>query len=143
MKPQRVCALYYSATGTTDRVVNTIAEALAQKLELPLERFGFTKPAERDKEYHFTENDLVVVGSPTYAGKLPNKILPDFQTRLHGGGALAVAVVLFGNRSYDNSLAGAVRGIGGERLPYHSRRRFCRTPRLYRCLGRGPSRLGR
>ena len=92
MKPQRVCALYYSATGTTDRAVNTIAEALAQKLELPLERFGFTKPAERDKEYCFTERDLVVVGSPTYAGKLPNKILPDFKARLHGGGALAVAV---------------------------------------------------
>ena len=105
MKPQRVCALYYSATGTTDRAVNTIAEALAQKLELPLERFGFTKPAERDKEYCYTERDLVVVASQTYAGKLPNKILPDFKARLHGGGALAVAVVLFGNRSYDNSLA--------------------------------------
>ena len=105
MEIRKVWALYYSATGTTDKAVNTIAEALAQTLEVPLERMGFTRPAEREKEYSFTESDLVVVGSPTYAGKLPNKILPDFQTKLHGNGALAAAVVLFGNRSYDNSLA--------------------------------------
>lgn len=105
MEIRKVWALYYSATGTTDKAVNTVAEALAQALGVPLERVGFTRPAEREKEYSFTETDLVVVGSPTYAGKLPNKILPDFQTRLHGNGALAVAVVLFGNRSYDNSLA--------------------------------------
>lgn len=105
MEIRKVWALYYSATGTTDKAVNTIAEALAQTLGVPLERVGFTRPAEREKEYSFTESDLVVVGSPTYAGKLPNKILPDFQTKLHGNGALAAAVVLFGNRSYDNSLA--------------------------------------
>ncbi|WP_295586539.1 4Fe-4S binding protein [uncultured Oscillibacter sp.] len=105
MEIRKIWAVYYSATGTTDKAVNTIAEALAEKLALPLERVGFTRPAERAKEYTFGPADLVVVGSPTYAGKLPNKILPDFQSRLHGSGALAVPVVLFGNRSYDNSLA--------------------------------------
>lgn len=105
MEIRKIWAVYYSATGTTDKAVNTIAEALAGKLALPLERVGFTRPAERAKEYSFEQADLVVMGSPTYAGKLPNKILPDFQARLHGNGALAVPVVLFGNRSYDNSLA--------------------------------------
>ena len=105
MEIRKVWTLCYSATGTTDKAVNTIGEELAAKLELPLERLSFTRPAERDREYTFSENDLVVVGTPTYAGKMPNKILPDFQSRLHGDGALAVAVVTFGNRSYDNSLA--------------------------------------
>ena len=105
MEIKRVWALYYSATGTTDKAVNTIAEELAARLELPLERIPFTRPAERTKDYAFTAEDLVVVGSPTYAGKLPNKILPDFRRALRGGDARAVAVVLFGNRSYDNSLA--------------------------------------
>lgn len=45
------------------------------------------------------------MGAPTYAGKLPNKLMPTFQTNLVGNGAVAVAVVFFGNRSYDNSLA--------------------------------------
>lgn len=105
MKVERICALYYSATGTTDKAVHTIAEALAEKLHVPLERMGFSRPAERAKVYAFQETDLVVVGTPTYAGRVPNKILPDFQSQLQGNGALAVPVVLFGNRSYDNSLA--------------------------------------
>ena len=102
---EKVWAISYSATGNTDKTVNTIAEELAAKLGLPLERVSFTKPPEREKEYSFTENDLVVIGTPTYAGKMPNKLLPDFQSRFHGNGALAVAVVTFGNRNYDNSLA--------------------------------------
>lgn len=105
MELNKVWALYYSATGTTDKVVNTIAEELSAKLALPLERVSFTRPAERVKEYTLTEKDLVVIGTPTYAGKMPNKLLPDFREKLKGGGALAVPVVLFGNRSYDNSLA--------------------------------------
>ena len=105
MKIEKIWAVSYSATGNTDRVVRTIAQALAEKLGLPWEALSFTRPAEREKEYSFTENDLVVMGTPTYAGKIPNKLLPDFQTRFHGNGALAVAVVTFGNRAYDNSLA--------------------------------------
>ena len=105
MDVKKVWTLYFSATGNTDKTANTIADALARRLEVPAERVSFTRPGEREKEYSFTEGDLVVVASPTYAGKLPNKILPDFQGNLHGCGALAVAVVTFGNRSYDNALA--------------------------------------
>ena len=105
MELQKVWALSYSATGTTEKVVRTIAEELAAKLSLPMEYVSFTRPAERTYEHTFGERDLVVVGSPTYAGKMPNKILPDFQKKLHGNGALTIPVVTFGNRSYDNSLA--------------------------------------
>ena len=105
MDVNKVCLVYFSATGNTDKTASTIGDALSRQLEVPLERIPFTRPGEREKEYSFTERDLVVVASPTYAGKLPNKILPDFHGKLHGNGALAVAVVTFGNRSYDNSLA--------------------------------------
>ena len=105
MELKKVWAVYYSATGTTAKVVRTAAEALAERLGLSMEERSFTRPVERAAALAFTAADLVVVGSPTYAGKLPNKILPDFQEKLRGNGALAVPVVLFGNRSYDNSLA--------------------------------------
>lgn len=105
MEIQKVWALYYSASGMTDRVVNTLAEELAARLELPLERLPFTRPAERAKHYAFGPPDLVVVGCPTYAGRMPNKIAPDFRTQLRGNGALAVPVSVFGNRSFDNALA--------------------------------------
>lgn len=105
MEIKKVWALYFSATGNTDKTVNVIAEELAGRLEAPLERIAFTRPSERQGTYSFAPGDLVVVGAPTYAGKLPNKILPDFQSNLHGNGALAVGVVTFGNRAYDHSLA--------------------------------------
>lgn len=105
MNIQKVWAVCFSATGTTEKTVGLIAEELAEKLKVPVEKLAFTRPAERERDHHFSEQDLVVVGSPTYAGKLPNKILPSFREKLHGNGALAVPVVMFGNRSYDNSLA--------------------------------------
>ena len=105
MKIEKIWTLCFSATGNTDRVVTLLGKELAAALGVPLEQIAFTRPVEREQVYTFTETDLVVVGSPTYAGKLPNKILPDFREKLRGNGALAVAAVTFGNRAYDNSLA--------------------------------------
>lgn len=105
MKPERIRALYFSASGVTDKVVHTLAEALSAELSLSLECRSFTRPAERAETVEFDSGDLAVVGAPTYAGKLPNKILPDFQAKLRGNGVLAIAVVTFGNRAFDNSLA--------------------------------------
>ena len=70
MEVKRICAAYWSATGNTDKTVNTIAEALAKKLDVPLERRSFTRPAERAQPLVFEAGDLVVFGMPTYAGKL-------------------------------------------------------------------------
>ena len=105
MEIRKVWALYYSATGVTEQTVCFVADELAAQLGVSAERIAFTTPARREIERCFGPGDLVVAGTPTYAGKMPNKLLPDFQTRLKGSGALAVAVVTFGNRSFDNSLA--------------------------------------
>ena len=105
MEIKTVYAVYFSATGRTRKVVTTLANAIAQTLELPLETVDFTLPAAREETYAFTDKDLVIFGTPTYAGKVPNKLLPFVQTGFTGNGALAVPVVTFGNRSFDNSLA--------------------------------------
>ena len=104
MEIRKIRVLYFSATGNTERAATTIAEELAKKLNVPMESIAFTRPAEREREYYFTEEELVLVASPTYAGKLPNKILPDFRNKLHGNGTMVVPVVLFGNRNYDDAL---------------------------------------
>lgn len=105
MKIQSVHSIAYSATGTTECAIRTLTDALSEFLRLPVEHYGFTSPQERESVQIFSAETLTVVGSPTYAGKLPNKILPDFQSKLIGNGTLAVPVVLFGNRSFDNALA--------------------------------------
>ena len=76
MEVKTVYAVYFSATGNTRKVVTTLANAIAQTLEIPLEVVDFTLPAAREGSYAFSPDDLVIFGMPTYAGKLPNKLLP-------------------------------------------------------------------
>ena len=46
MEIKRVCILYFSATGNTEKTVGIIGETLAEAWGVPLERFSFTRPAE-------------------------------------------------------------------------------------------------
>ena len=105
MKIKKVWSVCFSATGNTEAVVSTVSEELAFRMNVPHEKLPFTLPVDREREYFFDTGNLVVVGTPTYAGKMPNKLLPDFKSKLHGEQALAVGIVTFGNRSYDNALA--------------------------------------
>ena len=114
MEIQKVWAVYWSPTGGCRRVTETVAEAAAARLGVPWECVDITLPQARERVYLFAETDLVVVGTPTYAGKVPNKLLPWLQSGLRGNGALAVAVVVFGNRSYDNSLAELCATLEGD-----------------------------
>lgn len=70
----------------------------------PYEEIDFTAPAAREREYHFGAQDLVVIGSPVYADRLPNKIMPDFRRCFSGEGTIAVPVVAYGNRSFGGAL---------------------------------------
>ena len=102
---KRIWMLSFSPTGNTERIARRIGEIVSQELDAPLTEIDFTTPAARAKEYHFTDTDLLIAAFPTYAGKLPNKILPDLKARLHGDHTLSVSIVTFGNRAFDNSLA--------------------------------------
>ncbi|MCI9330667.1 MAG: ferredoxin [Oscillibacter sp.] len=106
MEVRQIHGLCYSATGVTEKVVRALMGGMEEELGLSQAVFhGFRKPDERAVDYIFAPGDLVIVGSPTYAGRMPNKIVPDFQKRLQGNGALAVAAVTFGNRAFDDALA--------------------------------------
>lgn len=103
MQAKRVWAMYWSATDTTKRVVTAVAAQAAQALGLPLEEYDFTLPGARQGAPAFTADDLVVFGTPTYAGRVPNVLLKYLAT-VQGHGAAAVPVVTFGNRAFDDSL---------------------------------------
>ncbi|WP_303857920.1 EFR1 family ferrodoxin [Aminicella lysinilytica] len=101
MEIKNVYGLFFSPTGNTEKVVRAIAGNLASDRRY----IDITLPQARESVQEFTADDLVVVGSPVYAGRIPNKMLPYFQSMLKGNGALAVPVVTFGNRNFDNALA--------------------------------------
>ena len=103
MKIKKVYQIYFSATGTTEKIVKTIAAKFAEDAGAEVFTYDFTLPAARESFPGLGPADIAVIGLPTYAGRLPNLMLPYLQG-IRGGGALAVPVVTFGNRAFDNSL---------------------------------------
>ena len=105
MTYSKITAIAFSPCFTTEKCARILGETLAEELDIPFEQIRFTTPKDRAKLYEFGAEDLVIVASPTYAGKLPNKIMPDLKSQITGHNATAIALVTFGNRAYDNSLA--------------------------------------
>lgn len=103
MQIKRVLSVYFSATGTTKKVVSQIAENLAIYLGVKCETFDFTLANLRTFEIKIEKEDLVVFGTPVYAGRVPNVLLKYLST-IDGNGAVAVPIVVYGNRNYDDAL---------------------------------------
>lgn len=104
MQIKRVWAVYFSAVRNTREITVEIAGKLAARLQAILCEDDFTLPGAREQARTFEPDELVVFGVPTYAGRVPNKVLPFVQTLFKGNDTPAVPVVTFGNRSFDNSL---------------------------------------
>lgn len=103
MKIEKIFAVYFSGTGTTKTIVTQVAKGLSTALDLPINEIDFTAYKARMRKLVFSKTDLVVIGLPVYAGRLPNLILPYIKT-MQGNGSMAVPIVLYGNRNYDDAL---------------------------------------
>lgn len=92
-------SIYFSATGTTRRCIDAIAGAidLPAKASVNLADRAEAAPAA------FGPEDVVLVGAPVYGGRLP-AICAEKLRELSGNGARAIAVVVYGNRDYDDAL---------------------------------------
>ncbi|MBQ9495812.1 MAG: ferredoxin [Treponema sp.] len=105
-------AVFFSPTGNTEHVAAYTAHRLAQVIEknedmsgcAPVLTDNFTTPQKRYVARYYAVRDIVVFGVPVYAGRVPNKILPQLKTLFYGNGTKAVVLVTFGNRSYGSAL---------------------------------------
>lgn len=100
-----VFALYFSPTGNTMAVARAIAKGVA-KVVSGNDYFGIdiTSVDSRRSVYDFGPDDIVILAMPTYAGRIPNKIAPYIEASIYGDNAIAIPVVTYGNRSFDDSL---------------------------------------
>lgn len=105
MLDRKIAAMYFSPTGTTEKVVSGIAGKVAENIngDGGFRIFDFTLPGGRQQPPSFSEGDVVVVGVPVYAGRIPN-LLVKYLSSVSGNGAAAVAVVVYGQRDYEDSL---------------------------------------
>jgi ferredoxin/flavodoxin len=100
MNIKKVYAVYFSPTGTTGRAVTAFAEGLGK----PYEKFDLTTPKARQSfKRSFSKDELVVAGLPVYHGRLPKNI-DDFFSGFKGNSTSAIAVVVYGNREYEDAL---------------------------------------
>lgn len=100
---KKVYGMYFSGTGTTKKMVTYIASQLAKKLDCDYEPYDFTLPDVRKTVKEYSKDDIVVLGTPVIAGRVPNLLLKYLDT-ISGNGAYGIPVVLFGNRNFDDAL---------------------------------------
>ncbi len=92
--------IYFSPTRTTWKVI----EGIAQGVRIgTIERVDLTPPDAKTRELAEMRDELAIIGSPVYAGRLPNDMISRLR-RLKGNGAPAVIVVVYGNRAYEDAL---------------------------------------
>ena len=98
--------LYFSPTGTVCNTVRLISKELNKNSnnELKIKIHDFTLPSNRFTIPKNKSKDIVVVGMPVYAGRIPNLMLP-YINKIKGNGAKVIPIVVYGNRSYGDSLS--------------------------------------
>lgn len=93
----------FSPTGGTRRVMRMLVNALPRQAAARLDDFEFTLPEERSMR-RFAPTDAVVLCVPVYYGRIP-QLLAQSPLPFEGNGAKALAVVVYGNRAYEDALA--------------------------------------
>ena len=93
-----ITAIYFSATYTTKRVVEAVATGLSNEVTT----YDITNDASTD-EVAIPADELVVVGVPVYAGRVP-AMAAERLRRFRGDNTPAVVVAVYGNRHYDDAV---------------------------------------
>lgn len=98
MAIKKVRYYYFSPTNTTKRVV----EKIAQGIGIDLEEENLTFIEKNKENYPNSDDTLIIVGIPVYAGRVPQIILNTLKS-IKGNG-YAIPVVVYGNRAYEDAL---------------------------------------
>ena len=100
MEVKQIKLVYFSATGTTQKVLESIAKGIAVE---DVEHINLTLPeSARYASPHFTD-ELVILGAPVYGGRLPLDAIERFK-HLKASNTLAVLIVMYGNREFEDAL---------------------------------------
>ena len=98
MHTDKSLLIYFSPTGTTEKIVKSIAAGLGSRnvREISLTFVN-------DKSLKIDGNEIAVIGVPVYAGRVPETFIERFKS-VDGKGNPAVLAVVYGNRAFDDAL---------------------------------------
>jgi len=100
MEVKKVKLVYFSPTGTTQRVLEGIAKGIAVE---NVEQINLTLPEGMQQAIPSFSDELVIIGAPVYGGRLPVDAIKRLKN-LKANNTLAVLVVLYGNREFEDAL---------------------------------------
>lgn len=98
MEYTSVESIFFSATGTTKTVVETISKELSGPKNV---HNLLLRPL--DQPLHLPATSLALVAMPVYAGRIPQYALQSL-AKVTGQKTPVIAVVVYGNRHYDDAL---------------------------------------
>ncbi|MDE5882512.1 MAG: 4Fe-4S binding protein [Muribaculaceae bacterium] len=96
---KRIIGIYFSATDTTRKYVKSFAEAWSKDIDIEINLADNLSAQLPD----ITSEDLVIVAAPVYGGRLPSQVSSRLK-ELKGNQAKVIAMVVYGNRDYDDAL---------------------------------------
>ena len=92
-------AIHFSPTGGTKKVMNCLAANISKDYS----QISLMNPNTDYGSYSFGSEDLCLVGVPAFGGRVPDTALERLK-QMKVEGAMAVAVAIYGNRHYDDTL---------------------------------------
>lgn len=95
----RVTAIYFSPTGNTKKYVEAMAKALDEGYEV----LDLTALTNKDAVREFGPEDMVIIGMPVYAGRIPMVAAPRLNG-IRGEQTPCILAATYGNRHYDDAL---------------------------------------
>ena len=116
MEYKKIHAIFFSATGTTRKIIDTIARGCDVN---EIERHDLLLKKQNDT--YIPENEIAIFGMPVYAGRIP-AISAESLRHFTGKHTPAIIACTYGNRAYDDALLGITQ--------------YSRRARIHRRLGR-------
>lgn len=100
MEFKQIKLVYFSATGTTQKVLESIAKGIAVE---DVEHINLTLPKSAQLASIPFTDELVIMGAPVYGGRLPVDAIERFK-HFKGSNTPAVLIVMYGNREFEDAL---------------------------------------
>lgn len=95
----KVTAVYFSPTGNTKKCVEAMAAAVSEQYEV----LDLTAVENKNVTKEFEADELVIIGMPVYAGRIPTAAAPRLDG-LKGSRTPCILAATYGNRHYDDAL---------------------------------------
>ncbi|WDP89538.1 MAG: 4Fe-4S binding protein [Desulfobacter sp.] len=95
-----VTLVCFSPTGTTKKILNAVAEGLEAGA---VDTIDLTLPEAEKRSPEQIEEGLIIIGVPVYEGRVAKTAAARLK-QLRGSDTPAVAVVMYGNRDYEDAL---------------------------------------